>query len=432
MIHIYHHYDADGYAAAAIIASMYLTVNDEAEKGLGIFTFKDELVHFQSCKHDHPMDFSLFNPENDSMYIVDYSFSRDDDQKKLAEMLGTYPNMKFVWIDHHKTSKIIITKYPIFGEILKKDGYVLYPDERVDETHFNYSGAMLAYFYVINRLYMTYNKRAPEILGLPDFINHDEEYLENLYNKAPLWIRLVSDYDTWRHEIPLSEEFVKGADEKGLYNTFLNMIDRNSFIKIFYMTTVKPMMSDDHSKNYIYEMISKNTTSHLCDSGSSIFKWEDNRNKRLIQSNGYETRLHIDIPREYIDPKNELHFKTDKDGYIVRDALIFCYNGHGNSRTFLDNVDKYDAVVIFSFNGENFNYSMFSKKDGFQCNIAALYFGKLYGITGGGHDHAAGWAANEVIFHKNKSYHGFEHRLCEMEEFAPWPELWKQSSNKNS
>ena len=59
---------------------------------------------------------------------------------------------------------------------------------------------MLAYFYVINRLHMIYNKKKNKPLGVPEFINHDEDYLENLYDKAPEWIRLISDHDTFRHE----------------------------------------------------------------------------------------------------------------------------------------------------------------------------------------------------------------------------------------
>lgn len=434
MIHIYYHFDADGYAAAAIIASMYLTSNDKAEKGLGIFTFKDEWVKFHSCRHDFPMDLTSFNPERDSMYIVDYSFSRDDDQEMLSEMLKNYPNMKFVWIDHHKTSEIIIANNPIFEEVLKRDGYVVCPEPRTDGTHLNYSGAMLAYFYVINRLHMVYNNKTPDVIGVPEFISHDEEYLENLYKRSPDWIRLVSDHDTWRHEIPLSSEFVKGATEKGLWNTFLNMADDNSFMNMFYMTIVKPIISKDHFRNNVFEMILKNKTTQLCESGLNIFKWEDNRNGRLIRSNAFESRLHIDIPVEYIDPKNNLHLETTEDGRVVRDALLLCYNGHGNSRTFLDNIEKYDAVVIFSFNGENFTYSMFSKKDGFQCNIAALYFGKLYGITGGGHYHAAGWTADEITFRKNKIYWASEDSYFEdfeKEGNEAWPELWRQKSDGN-
>lgn len=423
MIHIYHHFDADGYAAAAIIASMCVTEQSDA------FVFRNEDVKFHSCIHDRPLDLELFDPKCDTMYIVDYSFSREDDQKKLIEMLRDNPGMNFIWIDHHKTSKVIIASDPIFEEILKKDGYVVIPEERNGKTHMNYSGAMLAYFYVINRLHMIFNKNDAYSLGVPDFINHTETYLENLYEKAPEWIRLISDHDTFRHEIPMSSEFVKGATEEGFQKVFLNIGNPNSFISIFYMTIVKPLVSKDHSRNHIYDMILRNRTAHLCEVGSKILKWEDGRNARLIASNAFEARLHITIPPEYIDPNNELKLETDENGMINREALILCYNGHGNSRVFLDNFEKYDAVAIFSFNGKHFVYSIFSKKDGFQCNVAALYFGKHYGINGGGHDHAAGWSSNELTFRSNCDHYATDVTYTCKSGYG-WPERWKHKVEK--
>lgn len=424
MIHIYHHFDADGYGAAAIISAMYIV------NRCGIFAFRNEVVKFHSCRHDYPLDLESFDPKNDTMYIVDYSFSREDDQKALAEMLKNNPDMKFIWIDHHKTSKVIIANDPIFEEALKKDGYVVIPEKRDDGTiHLNYSGAMLAYFYVINRLHMIYNKKKNKPLGVPEFINHDEDYLENLYDKAPEWIRLISDHDTFRHEIPLSSEFVKGATEEGFRNAFLNIGNNNSFISIFYMTIVRPIMSKDHSRNSVFDMIMKNRTTHLCEVGSNLLKWEDGRNARLVSSNAFEARLHVNIRPEFIDPNNELELETDEYGMVNREALLLCYNGHGNSRTFLENFEKYDAVVVFSFNGSTFSYSIFSKDDGFQCSVAGLYFGKLYGITGGGHDHAAGWSANELTFRSNCEYYATETTYT-CEEGGEWPELWKQKSDE--
>ena len=62
-------------------------------------------------------------------------------------------------------------------------------------------------------------------------------------------------------------------------------------------------------------------------------------------------------------------------------------------------------------------------------HVAALYFGKRYGITGGGHDHAAGWSSDEITFRSNCEYYATETTYT-CEEGREWPELWKQKSDE--
>lgn len=434
MVHIFYHNDCDGFASAAIIGATYLeSVGDKEVRW-------KQPVAFHICDHSHPIDFTVINDnEPNTLYFVDYSFSRQDDQELLETYLLNHGTTRFIWIDHHKTSKVIIKNHPIFEEFLKADGYVLTPEEdghiKEDPNDDNYSGAMLCYFYVINQYWYKRHYGDAEwdgtLRGTKDFKEKNLKALKNLYEKAPEWIRLVSDHDVWRHEIPGSDEFTKGCSQKGMYSTFLGLKEPNkvSYMVMFFKNIIEPMVNGT-GRNDMYEMVQKNQTVQMIETGRNLFEWEDSKNCRLLKSNAYEAGVHIRVPRDYIDPENVMKFPTDQNGVIDAEARILCINNYGNSRVFLNNIEKYDAVVIFTYDGESFKHSMFSKADGgFRCNLAALYFGKFFGITGGGHDHAAGWQSMEPTFHKNKVLHGTESQTWETDITEPhWENGYREET----
>ena len=98
MHYIYHHYDADGYAAAAVIVKHLVTKE-------GVDATKD--ITTISCKHGNSMN---FNPDmdinHDTIYIVDYSFTQQTDIDNVIRLFEAGYNI--IWIDHHKTSEDII------------------------------------------------------------------------------------------------------------------------------------------------------------------------------------------------------------------------------------------------------------------------------------------------------------------------------------
>ena len=85
MIHIFHHNDHDGIAAAAIIYRYHINEKD--------------YIKFYMVDYTMDLDLSIID-EGDIVYFVDYSFSKG---VKDVLLLNTRC-IDVIWIDHHKTS----------------------------------------------------------------------------------------------------------------------------------------------------------------------------------------------------------------------------------------------------------------------------------------------------------------------------------------
>lgn len=365
-IHIYHHYDLDGYGAAAVIKRHFV---DEI---LRPSKFCNDYNNFEYyvCNHNSNMDFSKVN-ENDLIFIVDYSFN-DQDKENIIEIYETL-TQNIVWIDHHKTSENIINEDVIFQNIAE-NGLV--------ETSNRYSGCLLAYIWC---KHLQYNMLADvnnkcegvsyhvQLLFIDLLLNSKKEVdlikngsEETVYKYCPEWVQLVSDYDTFRHKLPDSVAYNSGANSIGLFDLCLN---------------------EDTSRECDITRVES-----IVKHGSIILKHQEGVNKKLIKNNSFVTHLVI----------------HKKDGTEEKKDIV-CVNGYGNSMVFGDLYNQYDAVSIFNFNGDNFKYSMFSKKDGgMDCSIVALYYKFKYKLNGGGHLHAAGWSSPEMVFKKDQIVHIYE------------------------
>ena len=372
-IHIYHHYDADGYAGAAVLAKPFLRINKKEELEYSCD------IQFHVCEHSHPMDIGKINIlEKNLVFIVDYSFSRIDDQEELLKLMEL-ENVCIIWMDHHNTSEKIIADEPRFKDII---GLNVYGKQ--------YAGVFLAYVYFdcidwddIHNIKITCET------------NEDESLCKLKWNECPdNWIKYVSDYDTWTHSIQDSKFFTKGVYFQGLYDAFLNLNSTDvSFLAFAVLNEGKDRDCFILEKDYI-------------DLGKQITAIDAKRDARKVRNDSFEATLHLNFSRDYIDPKKAI---AVDDRFIDGDKItgvikILFLNSSGNSITFGDKINDYDAVSVFTFNGENFVYSLFSREDGFQCNLLALYFNAFYGITGGGHDHAAGWTSPHVDFKKEQAY----------------------------
>jgi hypothetical protein len=93
----------------------------------------------------------------------------------------------------------------------------------------------------------------------------------------------------------------------------------------------------------------------------------------------------------------ELKDKFDGDEEIT--LKVLCCNRGGNSLIFGDNFKDFDAVIPFTTDGVQWTYSIFSHESKeFDLSKVASFFRDKYGISGGGHKHAAGWVADHCIF----------------------------------
>ena len=346
-IHIFHHFDADGYCSAAVLIKYLLGQADKED------------IKCYSCIHSSQMDFSHVE-KDDFVFILDYSFPEVD----KPEIIKLYNNVtkNIYWIDHHDTSKDVINENEVFSKIAE-NGFV--------EVSNRYAGCLLTYFWCKHFIFVNSSDivQGTKYSLLNTNSNTDSKIIlrntsdyKKIYDMVPNWIALVSDHDTFKHNIPNSKELVKGIYYEGPYELFLNTESDRSFI---------------YGNCDIDELIKS-----LVNVGSIILESESRSNKRIIKNNSFVKEFHV------IDEKgNEGRFS------------VICVNGHGNSDLFGELYTQYDAVCSFHYNGMNYMYNLYANDDSpIKCSTIGKYYKLKYGITGGGHEHAAGWAAPINIF----------------------------------
>ena len=355
-VHIYHHYDADGYASAAVLIRYALSS-----------IVDDNLIQCYSCEHSSTMNFENVK-EDDIVFIVDYSFP-DSDKENLKNLFNNVTK-EIYWIDHHATSDRIVSECDEFFK-MSKNGLL-------DTTNI-YSGCLLTYLWTLN-FKVVHSGLMPSKLVVDR--NHlfdidvrkmlNEDPSSSVYSVAPLWVQLISDHDTFRHQIEDSLEFARGLLYEGLYNVFLN---KESLLSFTYN-----IPSDDIYYEYA-------NIRNIVNKGKIIITNDEIKNKSLCKNNAFKSIF------TFIDENNEeSHFS------------VICLNGYGNSTVFGELYDIYNAVCIFNYDGEKYRYSLYAKKESkINCSHVGLYFNNKYKMNGGGHCHAAGWSCPINIFEKDKN-----------------------------
>ena len=254
---------------------------------------------------------------------------------------------KLVWIDHHASSADIIKNDKT--EILK----LLADDVGLVRPDNIYAGCMLTWLY-FNYENICTLRYAKDLSAIKYFIS----------NEAPIWVQYVDDYDKWAHKMEHSTAFVTGVTSTngGLWNNFLN--------------------PDGSYATYVSKHVD-GITKKFIKKGKVIDNFRKDENTRALKGAGFVTVISA-VP--------------DSDGN-KKDLTILAINRPGNSLIFGEYIRYVDAVVVYSFDGNLWNYSIFShsSKD-FPVNNVAAMFKDRYGITGGGHAHAAGWATKKCIF----------------------------------
>lgn len=95
---IFHHYDDDGKAAAALFYLGYLK-----RKGFISIDCKD-LKFIKIADYSAVLDIKTENNDNLTQVFLDYSFSNGANLELVKEFLANNDPSHFIWIDHHKTS----------------------------------------------------------------------------------------------------------------------------------------------------------------------------------------------------------------------------------------------------------------------------------------------------------------------------------------
>lgn len=393
-VRVYHHYDADGHAAAAVVGAHFIEHDVKADK----WTYKTDLKYYNT-NYNKPMVTDWMNTSEredpNLIFIVDYSTTRPDD----LDMLKTWMNMKnveIVWIDHHETIKALIEANPEIDKI---------PGIRIFGT--KYAGCALTYFFMLEE---RWGKPLDEIFdgnGVRDDI-YDAIYHEWM----PKWCMYTSDNDTYTNEFRSSTFFVGKCYYDGCWNTYVSYAYKDSCLTRYY-DVLKEEKHLLKNRPRIVGFSSTKPSQYTRDTaidtewikfGELLREIDDKRNGKLVSGAAYPVNLVIDISRDTIENKLMYHDLDDKD--FIRDRYKkrwtgLCLNSRGNSYVFGEEFRNYDFVSLYSFDGDNYSYSMFSKDpDGAFVGIIGLLMKHIYQITGGGHEHAAGWTGDYLVWRK--------------------------------
>jgi uncharacterized protein len=202
------------------------------------------------------------------------------------------------------------------------------------------SGAALCY------MYTKYGNEPPKSIkytkeGSSKFISIlHPDYKHILYYAAPTWVKYVSDYDTWTHDFEESTYFDIG------YNLYKDKL------ALFTKLDSDPM--------FINELIEK---------GKVIKSHIDSENSFYLKAYGYESSMY--------------------DG-----TKCLVVNKRSNSWIFGDKINAYPICVVETFNGIEWQYTLFSTDPSIDCSKYAEHYG------GGGHRGAAGFRNPDLLFKK--------------------------------
>ena len=216
------------------------------------------------------------------------------------------------------------------------------PGVRLD----GFAGCMLTYCYLEEHEHDNYMVEANSVYNVT-------------YENAPLVVKLVEDYDIWKFKYGNDTRFFKlGLD---LYNT--DPTSREW--QILY-------------NNYLWGAIDI-----VIKKGQIVDTYRKNMMKEYCEKKGFECEL--------------ITCDSMKD---ISQYKCFAVNmANMNSDDFVGiNINEYDLLIGFSFNGEIWSYSL---RCGRRSNIDCSYIASLFG--GGGHPGAAGFSSEKLLLRRVKN-----------------------------
>lgn len=317
-IWVFHHTDMDGYCSGHIVERWL------HETGIKESESVNE-IHLIAA--DYNTDFSKFEIlPNDVVIFVDLSFTIKTVDRLKSIVRNITKNI--IWIDHHASNVDLVDNDEEFAEMVKE-----FPICVLGNKENKYSAAMLTYCTLFRAIPMD----------------------------APYYIKLVSDWDTWTHNLEDSiyfNEAMNGdlyfrlVDEEG------NINKECTYIKLW-----------EEAKNNDYELVET-----LINKGKPVVDDRRVKDSRYLRSNGFEFELF---------------------GY----KWLVC-NQRSNSLLFGDKINEYDIVCPFVLQQRNgkliYTYSLFTANKEIDCKEIAELFG------GGGHQGAAGFSLKWNLFTCNK------------------------------
>lgn len=342
----YHHNDLDGKAAAHCVHKYKPS------------DIQDTTGSYISCTYNDQFD---KHTKNDIVFIVDLSITNST-YDKLLNVCKTA--RRVIWIDHHASSIEVVNAH---NEELQNIGNLIY---FVSDCA---CGAALTYAFLhcslekINKLWnresmyqikanYSNSNRSPIIDVSITRFDKDDPISATMYHetiKLPAWLYYVDDYDCWKKQDEQTEAFTLGLDCENY-----NVTKKNRDIVVF---------NDIFDKMYVHAFL------------DSIIA------RGLFVSTYLRTRYRSEL-------KNTFEWTYEGTTFL-------CKNGTGNSWNFDRLIERYDACILFYYEGMSgkWKYSVFATdKSDFSCQKFAEKFG------GGGHPKAAGFYTDKLIFTSNE------------------------------
>lgn len=269
--------------------------------------------------------------EDDKVFIVDYSFT-ENTMKDLIDICEV--TKKVVWIDHHDSSIDLVRNHPELKSI---------PNLRIRLSK-EQSGCYLTYQY----------------------------FYDASPNEVPLFIQLISDYDNWNHKSLFCIDFVRGLDIeennptdeiwKDLFDEWEmymeGLLEPYSERPLPQFEGITSLDLDNEEGDFFWHK-------YILDQGAIVSRYLLTQNQSLVDNFGFES---------YLD-----------------NIKCFCLNAKGNSLMFGHKIKEYPMCVTFMFDGEAYNYSVYSEDESISCKEIAERYG------GGGHKGAAGFRSPDLL-----------------------------------
>lgn len=398
---IFHHNDGDGFAAATLIASEYCTlrsVKEMVDEDNFTNVRVPEDLHIIAVNYNKSMDLSPIQ-DGDTVYMLDYTSSRQDDIDSMNKLWKDHgKNIEYIHIDHHKSALTVIEQCEGLKEYLRINGGI-FPTEEFEQA-----GCMLTFIAqsigksMFGLLFRGYYFK--EEIPFND-LNIKEKFTD-IEDDAPVWIKLTADHDIFSGRYLDSHEFARGAYYNGLYHTYLDVKNSDSFLCL--------LVNEQASKNSDIRQFVKSSyktdevSNKLYEKGKLIKGVLDGSYQKYL-GKSFEIYINMSLSKELLDPTNKMDLQYNDDGVLNAEGKILCMNGFGNSEMFLNKFEEYDDCILFNFDGEYVEHSIYSKKSSsFPCHALAIWGGKFFGISGGGHEHAAGFYTDDLFFKKDRVF----------------------------
>ncbi len=377
------HTDSDGYASMVNMLDAVIGVDKIYYDNDMKSEEKNSIINLDNPKLflniNYPLDFPIDKvPDGKIVFITDTSFTKDT----IENLYKIAAKSEFVvWTDHHKTSLWFYDEKENNNNFIRGKIIPILFDGSSSSMTTHYMNKFLKLYikYSMWLMWRTWNDLNQTLSSIlkeafnefytnivvnnltPKEITENElkKYIENEKNthkdfiyikptntniEPKMYIKLIDDFDIWKHEDEDSIPFQYG----------LNIYPKSIYFNI--------AVND-------YDYVD------ILNIGRTIKRYADQENDKI--SNNYTF-----VKKFYYDRK---HGMVD----------VLCCNNRGNSFVFGDKIEEYPFCLLYHYDGTEWKYSIYSHKkyieQGYDASVIARHYG------GGGHAGASGFSSIKLI-----------------------------------